>query len=125
QIVPVLMLDRCAASDGDRQQADAVLSILLDQYFLSVLGLLVVRAWEDLNPDAVFDDVTRLLMMLGDGSHRFVDDAATLLLLAVSHYHPQEAAYGTLIDRIATLDDDHRLNFALACVPVLGGHFRW
>jgi hypothetical protein len=125
QIVPVLMLDRCAAYDANRDQTDAVLSTLLDQYFLSVLGLLLVRAWEDSHPDAVFDDVTRLLMMLGGPSHRFVDDAATLLLLAVSHYHPHEAAYGTLIDRIATLDDEHRLNFALACAPVLGGHFRW
>ena len=125
QIVPVLMLDRCAASDGNRQQADAVLSILLDQYFLSVLGLLVVRAWDDANPDGVFDDVTRLLAMLGDRSHRFVEDAATLLLLAVSHYHPHEAAYDALIERIATLDDEHRLTFALSCAPVLSGHFRW
>lgn len=125
ETTPVLMLDRVTPGSGDRQDGGAVLSILLDQYFVSVLGLLVVRAWDDPNPDAVFDDVTRLLGMLGDPSHRFVDDAATLLLLAVSQYHPHEAAYGALIERIATLDDDHRLNFALACAPVLSGHFRW
>jgi len=124
QTVPVLMLDRCAAS-SDSGRGDAVRSILLDQYFLAVLGLIVVRAWDDPDPNSRFDDVTRMLGMLGDTTHRFVDDAATLLLLAVSHYHPQEAAYGTLIDRIATLDEGHRLDFALACAPVISGHFRW
>jgi len=124
-IVPVLMLDRCAAASGDGPRGDVALSILLDQYFLSVLGLLVVRAWDDPDPNGVFHDVTRLLGMLGSSSDRFIDDAATLLILAVSHYHPQETAYDSLIDRVATLDDDHRLHFALACAPVLSGHFRW
>jgi hypothetical protein len=123
QTVPVLMLDRCATSDA--KGADTVLSILLDQYFLSVLGLLVVRAWDDPHPDGVFDEVTRLLGMLGGSTGRFVDDAATLLMLAVSHYHPHEAAYDALVDRIATLGDEQRLNFALACAPVMSGHFRW
>ena len=118
-IVPVLMLDRCAAAGVNEQHGDAILSVLIDQYFLSVLGLCVVRAWDEPDPNGVFDDVTRLLGMLGDSSHRFVDDAATLLILAVSHYHPEEAAYDTLVDRIATLDDHHRLHFALACAPVL------
>jgi hypothetical protein len=86
--------------------------------------LVVVRAWDDPEPDAVFDLVTRLLGTLG-GASRFIDDAATLLLLAVSHYHPQEAAYDVLVDRVATLDDGHRLSFGLACAPVLSGHFRW
>jgi hypothetical protein len=125
QIVPVLMLDRCAATDGGTERDDATLSILFDQYFISVLGLLVARAWDDENPDGIFDETTRLLGMLGEPSHRFVDDASTLLLLAVSHYHPQEAAYDRLIERISTLDADHRLRFALACAPVLSGHFRW
>jgi hypothetical protein len=124
-IIPVLMLDRCAALGRDEESVDATLSILLDQYFLSILGLLVVRAWDDPNPGAIFDDVTRLLGLLGDPSHRFIDDAATLLLLAVSHYHPRETAYDDLIARIATLDAGHRLQFALACAPVMSGHFRW
>ena len=125
EITPVLMLDRCASNGDRRPNVDEVLSTLIDQYFISVLGLLVVRAWDDANPNEVFDDVTRLLHSLGDASHRFVDDAATLLLLAVSQYHPQEAAYDTLIDRVAALDEDHRLQFALACAPVMSGHFRW
>src|SRR3954465_2689916 len=55
QIVPVLMLDRCAATDGGTERDDATLSILFDQYFISVLGLLVARAWDDENPDGIFD----------------------------------------------------------------------
>jgi len=124
QIVPVLMLDRCSATSSDASSEDTVLSILLDQYLLSVLGLIVARAWDDPEPDAVFDHVTRILRTV-EGPSRFVDDAETLLLLAVSHYHPHEAAYGVLVDRIATLDASHRLSFALSCAPVLSGHFRW
>ena len=124
QIVPVLMLDRCATMRGDSATEEMVLSILLDQYVLSVLGLVVVRAWDDSEPDAVFDRVTRVLQAV-EGSSRFVDDAATLMLLAVSHYHPHETAYDVLVDRIATLDDRHRMSFALSCAPVMSGHFRW
>ncbi|HEY6826978.1 MAG TPA: hypothetical protein VI259_08970, partial [Gemmatimonadaceae bacterium] len=29
------------------------------------------------------------------------------------------------IERIALLDDSHRLEFSLACAPVMSGHFRW
>ena len=125
EITPVLMLDRYASNGNARADDDAALSILIDQYFISMLGLLVARAWDDADPNLVFDDVTRMLGALGDEGHRFVGNAATLLLLAVSHYHPREAAYDTLIERIALLDDFHRLEFALACAPVMSGHFRW
>jgi hypothetical protein len=125
-IVPVLMLDRCVA-DG-RHRVDTVLSILLDQYFLSVLGLLAVRAWDDGDPDAILDRVTALLTRFhrsDAGRHSFIDDAETLLLVAVSHYHPEEVAYDALLERIQALSDDRRLRFALVCAPVFGSHFRW
>lgn len=124
--VPVLMLDRYSANGrkGDGE-SEAVLSVLLDQYLLSVLGLIAVRAWDDSDPGALLDDVTRLLRMLGDSSRRFVDDAATLLLLAVSHYHPHEAAYDGLIERVSALDNEHRVSFSRVCAPVMSGHFRW
>lgn len=124
-ITPVLMLDRCVSTGNACANEDAALSVLIDQYFISVLGLLVARAWDEPDPNVVFDDVTRLLMALGDESHRFVSDSATLLLLAVSHYHPREDAYDALIERVALLDETHRLQFALACAPVMSGHFRW
>ena len=61
-------------------------------------------------------------------SHRFcvfTFIAAPMLLLAISHYHPQEAAYDTLIQKVWSLDDSHRLTTALASAGALGGHLRW
>jgi hypothetical protein len=126
-IVPVLMLDRCVA-DGRHHRIESALSILLDQYLLSVLGLVAVRAWDDGDPDAILDRVTALLSRFhqpNGGRHSFVDDAETLLLVAVSHYHPQEAGYDALLDRVHSLSEERRLRLALVCAPVLGSHFRW
>jgi hypothetical protein len=126
-IVPVLMLDRCIAG-GRQGRLDAALSILLDQYFLSVLGLIAVRAWDDGDPDAILDRVTALVTRLNQsngGRHSFVDDAETLLLVAVSHYHPQEVAYDALLERVHALGDDRQLRLALVCAPVFASHFRW
>jgi len=126
-IVPVLMLDRCVAS-GSHRRLEAALSILLDQYFLSVLGLIAVRAWDDGDPDAILGRVTALLTRVdgsNGGRHGFVDDAETLLLVAVSHYHPQDVAYDVLLERVQVLSDHRRLRLALVCAPILGSHFRW
>jgi hypothetical protein len=126
-IVPVLMLDRCMAG-GLQPRLEAALSILLDQYFLSVLGLIAVRAWDDGDPDAILDRVTALLTRFDQpdhGRHAFIEDAETLLLVAVSHYHPDEVAYDALLERVHALSDDRRLRLALVCAPVLGSHFRW
>src|SRR5262249_18507402 len=126
-IVPVLMLDRCMAADR-QHRIEAALSVLLDQYFLSVLGLIAVRAWDDGDPGAILDRVTALLTRFNqsDGDrHAFVDDAEPLLLVAVSHSHPEEAAYDALLDRVQALGDARRLRLALVCAPVFGSHFRW
>jgi hypothetical protein len=126
-IVPVLMLDRFLASGADRH-IETALSILLDQYFLSLLGLIAVRAWDDGDPEAILDRVTALLTRVDQsngGRHSFIDDAETLLLVAVSHYHPEEVAYDALLERVQTLSDHRRLRLALVCAPVLGSHFRW
>ena len=126
-IVPVLMLDRCVAS-GSHRRLEAALSILLDQYFLSVLGLIAVRAWDDGDPDAILGRVTALLTRFDrsdGGRHPFIDDAETLLLVAVSHYHPDDVAYDALLERVQALSDQRRLRLALVCAPILGSHFRW
>ncbi len=128
EMAPVLMLDRHAGPDWCGDGSRAALAILLDQYLLTVLGLCAVRAWDDGDADANLDRVTRLVGLLNGpngGGHRFVDDAETLLLLAISHYHPHEAAYDMLIQKVRALDETHRLTLAIACAGALGGHLRW
>jgi hypothetical protein len=127
EIAPVLLLDYCAragaANDGRRS-----LAVLLDQYFLSVLSLLAVRAWDDGDANGNLDRVTALLRDLGgpQGSGvRFIDDAETLLLLAVSYFHPEERGYDGIRERIATLDAAHQLRAARPCAAIMASHLRW
>jgi hypothetical protein len=128
EIAPVLMLDRHAGPEWCGDGSRPALAVLLDQYLLTVLGLLAVRAWDEGDANANLDRVTRLVRSLngahGSG-HRFVDDAETLLVLAISHYHPHEVAYDTLIQKVWSLDAGHRRAAALAAAGALGGHLRW
>jgi len=128
EITPVLMLDRFVLDDvpGDRQR-DA-LSVLLDHYFVSVLGLVVARAWEEGDANEHFDRATTLLHALQDhdrGNCLFVDDVETLLLTSISHYHPDEHVYELIARRFDTLTGVRRRRMARACAAVLGGHLRW
>jgi hypothetical protein len=128
EITPVLMLDRCALDHVPFERQRAALSVLLDHYFMSVLGLVVARAWDEGDPNDNLDRATALLRALqgGDGGHcRFVDDVETLLLTSVSHYHPDEHAYEVVVRRFDRLTGPRRRRMALACAAVLGGHLRW
>ncbi len=125
---PVLMLDRFARDDTPVGRQRDTLSVLLDHYFVSVLGLIVVRAWDEGDTNDNLDRVSSLLHALQrhDSSNcRFVTDAETLLLLAVSHYHPDEAVYEQIARRFDALTDARRRRMAEACAAVLGGHLRW
>jgi hypothetical protein len=128
EIAPVLLLDFCARSGVAGLAERPALSLLLDQYFLALLALAAVRAWDDGDANENLDRVTALLAAL-QGKHgsgrRFVDDAETLLLLAVSYYHPEEPAYDVVLARVRTLDAEHRLRFALPCASVMASHLRW
>jgi hypothetical protein len=127
EIAPVLLLDFCVGA-GVASDDRRTLAILLDQYFLTLLSLLAVRAWDDGDANANLDRVTALLRDLGgpNGSgHRFIDDAETLLLLAVSYFHPEERGYDSILERVRTLDTAHRLRFALPCAAIMASHLRW
>jgi hypothetical protein len=124
----VLMLNRVASRGASGVAERVVLSALLDQYFLWILGLLALRAWDGEDPNASLDHVTDLLRLLKPArEHRsaLVDDAALLLLLAVSQYHPQEQAYDALLERVRSLDKAHRTRVAVYTAATLGGHLRW
>jgi hypothetical protein len=126
-IAPVLLLDYCARA-GAANDSRKSLAILLDQYFLTVLSLLAVRAWDDGDANENLDRVTGLLRDLG-GPHgsgqRFIQDAETLLLLAVSYFHPEERGYDSIRERINTLDAAHQLRCALPCAAIMASHLRW
>ena len=128
EITPVLMLDRCALDAIPLDRRRAALSVLLDHYFMSVLGLVVARAWDEGDPNENLDRATSLLRALQDcdsGNCRFVDDVETLLLTSISHYHPDEHAYEVIARRFDALTGPRRRRMALACAAVLGGHLRW
>lgn len=128
EITPVLMLDRCAIDRVPPDGRRAAMAVLLDHYFLSVLGLIAARAWDDGDPNANLDRADALLTLLQEtdsSGRRFVSDVETLLLTSVSHYHPEEHAYEALTLKFASLTGEHRRRMATTCCAVLGGHLRW
>ena len=55
----------------------------------------------------------------------FAADAETLLLIATSHYELQERGYATLLDRVRTLNREHRARIALGHAASMGSHLRF
>lgn len=135
-IVPVLMLDFLArfrtSEQGAHLDPSAVdmvtLGILLDYYFLHLLALGAMRAWDAPDPDAAMGRVTELIGHLqgpsGSG-HHFLSDAETLLIYALSQFHPEEQAYDRIIARVATLSESRQTAFACVSAAVLSAHLRW
>ena len=125
---PVLMLDRFAEEWSAARATPRVQALLLDHYFFYVLAVMAMRAWDEGDPNENLDRVTGLLGHLqgshGSG-HQFVARAETLMLMAISHFHPDESAYPRLLEKIRTLDRVHRVHFALAEAAILGSHLRW
>ncbi len=128
EITPVLMLDRFALDEVPADRQRDALSVLLDHYFVSVLGLVVARAWDEGDVNENLDRATILLHALQEhdsGNCRFVDDVETLLLTSISHYHPDEHVYELMARRFDALTGLRRRRMAQACAAVLGGHLRW
>jgi hypothetical protein len=126
--VPVLLLDHFDRERAGRPGSLSQLAILLDHYILHLLALVAMDAWGDPDPDGVMDRVTGLLGLLqgpGGSGHQFLALGESLLVLAVSHFHPKEVAYDRFTDRVRTLNLAHRTAFAAASAAALGGHLRW
>jgi hypothetical protein len=105
-----------------------VLAILLDYYLLYILALLALRAWDEGDASENLDRVTRLLQCLqgpGGSGQRFVDDAETLILVAVSHFEPDVRAYDRLLEKVKSLNEAHLTSFALAHSAILASHLRF
>jgi hypothetical protein len=127
-IAPVLLIDYCARQGIAPQRLRESTAVLLDQYFLALLSLFAMRAWDDGDASENLDRITGALGHLqgkqGSG-HEFVSDAETLLMVAVSYFHPEEQGYELLVDRVAALDAAHRASFAIPCATLMGFHLRW
>jgi hypothetical protein len=126
--IPVDVLDYAAARLAPGTSRETAAAILIDYYFLHVLALLAMRIWDEGDPDANIDRVDGLLDLLqgprGSG-HWFVDNAATLLLLATAHYEADEGGYHALLERVRALNADHRASVALDHAGSLGCHLRF
>lgn len=125
---PVLMLDFFRRAAGPEPKARTATAILLDYHYLHLLALCAMRAWDSDDPGAILARVTGLLGSLQgeDGSgHAFVADAETLIIYALSQFHPEELAYERLIEKVAGLDEERRIRFAGVSAAVLGCHLRW
>jgi hypothetical protein len=113
---------------GDRPVSRDALALALDYYFLYVLALVAMRSWDEGEPGANLDRVTRLVQHLqgprGSGQ-RFADNAETLLLIATSHFEPNESGYDLLLSRARALPDANRTAMALTHAQAMGGHLRF
>ena len=128
EIAPVLLLDYCVRVGVPPARVTDVAAALLDQYWTALLALFVVRAWDEGDVNANFDRITGLLQAVNgpDGSGRpIVNDAESLLVLAVAYYHPEEHAYDDLLAKVWRLDATHALRVALPAAAILGSHLRW
>src|SRR5204862_4045957 len=100
----------------------------IDYYFMYLLAMLTLRIWDDGDAGGNLDRIDRLLRMLqggGGSGQRFADDAATLLLIATSHFEMDDRAYDRLLDRVRTLSRSHRRAVALVHAGSLGAHLRF
>jgi hypothetical protein len=126
--IPVDVLDYLIAQRGAQPPDRATLAILLDYYFLYLLALLALRAWDEGTPDQQLDRLNHLLGHL-QGPHGsgqlFADNAGTLILIATSHYELDERGFDLLLTRVRTLNRAHRTDIALVHAASMGCHLRF
>ena len=126
--IAVDMLEFTAASVGKEPANPSVLAMAIDYYFMYVLALVAMRAWDTEDPGAALDRVTTLVEYLQgpDGSGQgFAQNAETLLLIATSHYEPAEHGYDLLLHRARALPQANRVAMALGHAQAMGGHLRF
>jgi hypothetical protein len=126
--IAVDMLEFTAAHLGNEPMNPAVLAMAIDYYFMYALALVAMRAWDTDEAGAALDRVTTLVGHL-QGPHGsgqgFAQNAETLLLIATSHYEPQEHGYGLLLQRARALPHANRVAMALSHAQAMGGHLRF
>jgi hypothetical protein len=119
------ILDKRGVEETDR----TALAILLDYHFLYVLALLSLRIWDEGDADENLDRLNRVLETLqgpaGSGQ-QFAANAATLILIATSHFELEDArGYETLLEKVRLLNQGHRTEIALSHAAAMGAHLRF
>jgi hypothetical protein len=126
--IPVDVLNFTSAQRGDERADATVCAIALDYYFLYVLALLSIRAWDEGDANANLEALERLLGHL-QGPHGsgqlFAQDAETLILIATSHFELEERGYHLLLERVRTLNQPHQVRVALGHAVCMGSHLRF
>ena len=123
---PVLLLGYLQAVRGRDPRMEQAL--LLDAYFLFLLVLLAMRAWDTEDANAAMDRLEGLLQLLqGDrGSGRqFVRGWPMLIGLAIAQYQPDERGFDALLGKVRSLDAPHERAMALNNAANFGAHLRW
>ena len=95
---------------------------------MTILALLSLRVWDEGDADANLDLLDRRLGELqgaGGSGQPFARRVETLLLIATAHYEPDERGYDALLERVRTLDRDHRVHVAASHAAAIGCHLRF
>ncbi len=128
EIIPVDVLDFVRRVRGEGRPDSATLLILVDYYFFHLLSLLALRVWDTGSPDDALGRVGGLVNHLqgprGSGQP-FVADPETLLLIATSHYEPDERGYESLLRQVHDLSTERQLAVALGHAASMGAHLRF
>jgi hypothetical protein len=127
-IIPVDVLSFLIDQRGATPTERTPIAILLDYYFAYILALLSLRVWDDGQPDAHLDLVDALLADLqgsGGSGQQFAANAETLMLIATSHYEPDDDAYDRLLARSRSLGPVHGLRTAIVHAQSMGSHLRF
>jgi hypothetical protein len=123
---PVLLLGYLRSVRGRDPRMEQAL--LLDAYFLFLLVLLAMRAWDTEDANAAMDRLDGLLGLLqgAEGSGRpFVRGWPMLIGLAIAQYQPDERGFDALLGKLRSLDGPHERAVALGNAANFGAHLRW
>jgi len=126
ETIPVDVLNYLLTTDGNHSHVQT-LAILLDYYFLYVLVVLSMRVWDgdaDSNLERLNELLDHLQGVRGSGQ-QFVNNAETLLLIATSHFEPDDRAYSYLLGKVKLWNRSHQVKIALAHASILGSHLRF
>jgi hypothetical protein len=126
--IVVGVLDFLSTQRGGEATDRGSLAILLDYYFVYLLALAAMRAWDTPDTPATLERITALLATLHapeSSGQKFADDAEMLLLIATSHYEPEEHGYRLLLDRVRAMPRQHRAAVAIGHAHAMGAHLRY